>query len=157
LVLTGQKAARQQPSISSARLEFGQRDFRCDIVPGNCHIHSDFDFLRFTIDNICQEMRPLIQFHNCRHIGNLIYKFRVIRGMIYRIGVNGSMSAGNYSFGFFFITFWVYNGSRPADMAACLTLLKFEFVVFASVPERLHIGIYFRQRFVVEHYNLLRM
>jgi hypothetical protein len=65
----------------------------------------------------------------------------VISGVIYGISIDSSMATGNYPFGFLLRAFRADDGGRPSDMATGLTLLKSELVVFASVPERLYIGI----------------
>jgi hypothetical protein len=45
----------------SARPEFGQSDFRRDIIPGHYHIHTAFDFLMIAIDYVFQQVWSLVQ------------------------------------------------------------------------------------------------
>jgi len=45
----------------SARPEFGQSDFRRDIIPAHYHIHTAFDFLMIAIDDVFQQVWSLVQ------------------------------------------------------------------------------------------------
>ena len=106
-------SGNKQPSISSAKSEFGQSGFRCDIIPDNCRVHAASDFLRIAFDDVRQEVWSFIQLHNGNHIWEIVRKPDVIRDVIYGIRIDGSMTAGNDPLEFPLITFRADDGGWP--------------------------------------------
>ena len=115
--------------------ELWQTAFLAHVFPCHLHRHAATYAIRMAPNYVGKQVRPFLQFHNCRHVGQIPFKCLMKGAVVNSKGVHRTLTAGYCPLRLGRMTLRAEHGRGPAYVMTLHTLLKSQLVIFAAVPE----------------------